>query len=480
MSEISIKENMSALLQLRSLTVTDKRERKIVTDYVDVTLFSLDGMADDKLIAENVTKPMLLYKGEQVNGVTQLINAVIFGAHCYIRNTYSEILADLFNGYALLFLDDPNVCLAVDVRVDTGRAIVQPPTSNITKGPREGFVENIKVNLTLIKKRIKTESFKQTTINVGKYTNTEVVVCYLEGVADSKTVSDIVQKITSIDIDGVIDSSYIARYLDSSKTTLFKMVGSAEKPDIVAGKMLEGRVAVFVDGSPIVLTLPYMFIEDLQSPEDYYDAPEIATMSRTLRVLSAIGSLLLPALYVSLQLYNYQIIPAKFLITILNSTKGIPFEPLSEMIVVLVLFDILREANARMPAIAGLALSIVGAVVLGDAAVKAGLLGAPAVMIGALSGIGLYTMPDNTLLLSLLRMLLTFIGGIMGLLGVLIATFVIICYLVSLSAYNTPYLAPYAPNIPHDRQDAVYKAPLTSLKKRPIAIRQKNKTRQGS
>ena len=178
-------------------------------------------------------------------------------------------------------------------------------------------------------------------------------------------------------------------------------------------------------------------------------------------------------------MYNYQIIPLRFLITVLNASEAIPFSPLTEMLLVLIVFDILREANLRMPSAVGISLSLVGAIVLGDAAVQAGLLGAPAVMIGALSGIGLFTMPDNTLILSLLRLAVTLVGGFMGLLGVIISVLAIIVYLASMQNYKTPFLAPFAPDIPEDRQDALAQVPVPQMKKRPKSIPNENGDRRG-
>ncbi|MEG2014769.1 MAG: spore germination protein, partial [Clostridia bacterium] len=310
-----------------------------------------------------------------------------------------------------------------------------------------------------------------------KYTNTSVAICYLETIADISIVNNIAQTIKSINIDGITDSSQIARLLDKENTLMFRRVGDTEKPDVAVGKMLEGRIAVIVDGSPIVLTLPYMFIEDLQGPEDYFQNATTTSVSRALRAIAVVASAFLPSLYVSLQLYNYQIIPLKFLVTITKATQTIPFSPLSEMLLVLVLFDILREANMRMPSAAGFSLSLVGAIVLGDAAVNAGLLGAPAVVIGALSGIGLYTMPDNTVLLSIVRLFVTFLGGLMGLLGVILACLALLCYAVELGSYKTPYLAPYAPIIESDKQDSIMKSDLTKLSERPVAVSTENRTR---
>ena len=194
--------------------------------------------------------------------------------------------------------------------------------------------------------------------------------------------------------------------------------------------------------------------------------PQMATVARMLRLIAMIIAVLLPGVYVALQVFHYQMLPSKFLITIVSATQGIPFTPLIEMIVVILLFDILREANSRMPQIAGLSLSIVGAIILGDAAVKAGLLGAPAVMIGAMSGIGLYTMPDNTMLFMLMRIAFTLLGGYVGILGILLGVMLVVSYVVSLDQLGTPYLAPIAPSIQNDKMDALYKKSLQDLQKR--------------
>ena len=443
---------------------------------VQLKVVCLDSMCDDAKVSSFVLQP-LAYVND-AKSIADVQKRLAVGAGVNKPPNFFSIVEDFVNGYTLIF-DDKDNCISVDTRTAIGRAVIEPPTSMVMRGPREGFIEDVKVNLTLIRKRLKTPNLKVVNLTVGKYTNTAVAVCYVDGIAQKKIVDDVVQRLQSITVDGVLDSSYLARYLDVSKTLLFRRVGSTEKPDIAVGKMLEGRIAVVVDGSPMVLTVPYLFVEDMQSPGDYYENSAMTTLSRVLRFVSVIASVLLPALYVCLQVYNYQIIPVKFLITILNATEAIPFSPLVEMIMVLVIFDILREANLRMPSAVGISLSLVGAIVLGDAAVQAGLLGAPAVMIGALSGIGLYTMPDNTLILSLLRLAVTFIGGVMGLFGVIIISLILIVYLASMQDYKTPFLAPFAPDIPHDRQDAIAQVPVPKMKKRPHSIPNDNENRRG-
>lgn len=435
----------------------------------------LDTMCDDAKVSAFVYQPLAYIDGAE--NLAEVEKKLAAGTGVRKPPNLFAAVEDFTNGYTLIF-DESDNCISVDTRTAVGRAIGEPPTSMVMRGPREGFVEDVKVNVTLLRKRLKTPDLKIVNLAVGKYTNTAVAVCYIDGIAEQRIVDDVVQRIQSVKTDGILDSSYIARYLDVSKTFLFRRIGSTEKPDIAVGKMLEGRLAIIVDGSPMVLTLPYLFVEDMQSPGDYYENAAMTTLSRMLRFISVIASVLLPALYVCLQVYNYQIIPLRFLITVLNASEAIPFSPLTEMVLVLIVFDILREANLRMPSAVGISLSLVGAIVLGDAAVQAGLLGAPAVMIGALSGIGLFTLPDNTLILSLLRLLVTLIGGVMGLLGVIISTMAIIVYLASMQDYKTPFLAPFAPDIPEDRQDAVMQISVPNMKKRPKSIPNENRQRR--
>lgn len=443
-----------------------------------VHVVSLDTMCDMQKICDYVLQPLAYLEG--VETADDILKKLLVGINAKLSPNFEAALDDFLNGYTLLFLEgDEQTVIAVDTRTELGRSIAEPPTSIVMRGPREGFVENAKNNLTLMRKRLKTPDFKTVLLNVGVYTSTAVYVCYLNGVADQSLVDRISQRIQSIKIDGVLDSTYLSRYLDEDKTFLFRRVGLTEKPDVAVGKMLEGRVAVIVDGSPMVITLPYLYIEDLQSPGDYYENSVMTGLNRVLRLVSVLASVLLPAFYVCLQMYNYQIIPLKFLITLLNATQAIPFSPLTEMMLVLIIFDILREANLRMPTAVGISLSLVGAIVLGDAAVKAGLIGAPAVMIGALSGIGLFAMPDNTLILSLLRLVITLIGGLMGIMGVMLSMLLVLLYITSLTAYKTPFLAPFAPDVPNDRQDAILQKPLQKQKRRPRSIPHENDERRG-
>ena len=242
-------------------------------------------------------------------------------------------------------------------------------------------------------------------------------------------------------------------------------------------KLLEGRVAILTDGSPIALTLPFILIEDLHSPDDYYQKSFRVSFVRLVRLIGVFAAVLLPGFYLAIELYHYKIIPLNLLVTLSNATANLPFGPLLEMLFVIILFEILYEANARMPRYLGMALSIVGALILGDTAVKAGLVSSPAVMIVALSGITIYTVPNEAGQLSLLRLGFTLAGGMMSFYGIVILLVFLIFYLANFNSYGSPYLAPMAPFIYGDQKDAIVKSPITKMKNRPISILNKNKVR---
>ena len=297
----------------------------------------------------------------------------------------------------------------------------------------------------------------------------------IEGEVFIQIVNDIIKKLSNIDCDGVVDSSYIASFLQRKPNSLFKQVGDTEKPDILCAKLLEGRIGIMVDGSPIVLTLPFILLEDLQNGDDYYSQHIRVSFVRILRVVGIVLAVLLPGLYVALQLYHYKILPLQFLSTIMNTTQGIPFNPFSEIMFVVLLFEVLYEANLRMPQYLGMALSIVGALILGETAVNAGLVSPPAVMIVALSGLTFYVVPQQTTQFAMLRLVFVVIGAVLGIFGILIGSVGVVSYLCSFDSYDSAYLGPIAPYIRGDQKDFLVKVNQKSMYTRPRSIENNKK-----
>ena len=390
---------------------------------------------------------------------------------------FDSLYSDLLLGNAILLYEGSNVCLSFGLKHFEKRAITEPPTSTVIKGPREGFVESLPVNISMMRRKLKSKDLIFENMTVGKFSATSISICYVKGVANQKLVDKVKKRLKKINIDAVLDSSYISKFLCEHSFSMFKQIGNTEKPDILAGKILEGRVAIFVDGSPIALTVPYLLIEDFQSASDYYNSSYSAIVARYIRVFSVALALFLPALYVSAELFHLQLIPLSFLLTIVNSIKGIPLSPSYEMFFTLLIFEILNEASVRMPKYVGMVVSIVGGLVLGETAVNAGIISAPALMIVALSGICLYTVPELEQIFSILRILFLLVAGTLGLYGILVFVAILTVYLISFESYSTPLCAPFSPLIIQDMKDGLYKGFLQELNKRPISLKNKNKIR---
>lgn len=443
-----------------------------------VYLCFLDNMIKKELVSENIIEPLKKNNFQEDCNKEIILQTIEVAASKEIKD-YNEIVGNVLNGFVVIvanFFEDS--AISSPCQGFKSRAVAEPPTAATLKGPREGFTEDIGTNLSLIRRRIKSVDIKFEELKVGAYTDTKVVISYIETIADKKVVEEIKKKIERINIDGIIDSFYIESLISPKKSNIFKQIGNTEKPDIAAAKLLEGRVCVFVDGSPMVLTIPYIFLEDIQSGGDYYDQAAHATFIRVLRLFGIIVSIMLPGVYVALQSFHYGILPIDFLISIQTSIEGLSYPPLIEILVVLFLFEILNEASIRMPKYSGMALSIVGALVLGETAVQAGLISPPAVIMVAISGITMFTVPSQIYIASILRFAFTIIGGVTGFYGLLTAFMFLISYLLSLDAFGAPYFAPYAPNIKSDKKDGIIKKKLFEFVERPNSIPNINKVRQ--
>jgi len=447
--------------------------RELVSKSGKVEIYFLKSMTDKELISKQIIEPILSFK-ETFDFYT-LKNGIVRASEVEEINK-DEIVDKILKDFVVLNFNDN--FLAFDIEKVPTRTPSEPPTSPNIYGPREGFVESLQSNLSLIRKRLQTKDLVISNYVIGKQTNTKVSLLYLKNIAKKDVVKDIKKRLSNIDIDGVVDSYYIAEFLKVKKTSMFEQVAFQEKPDIVVAKVLEGRVAIVVDGSPIVITLPYMLFEDLQSSNDYYTNYVYVNLVRIIRTIGVALATILPGLYLSTLLYSYNILPISYVIVIANSTKNLPFTPVLEISFILLLFQVLYEVSLRLPQYLGLATSIVGALVLGDTGVKAGLISPPGVVVVAVSIMAIYTVPSQSSQLTVLRVIFVFLGATMGLFGIIGGIVFVINYINTLNAYDTPFLAPFAPKVPTDLKDGIFKKSLTFMKKRPASLSPQNKNRQ--
>ncbi|MDR1939742.1 MAG: spore germination protein [Clostridiales bacterium] len=416
--------------------------------------------------------------GEAVTSYFDVLKAHISAADETATETdFEKLVKKIADGDVALFIGGAGEYYLFSIRSNPSRAISEPPTSTVLKGPREGFTEDMKINTALLRKRLRSRDFVVETIKVGRYTSTGVSLVYISSIADPNIVEKVRKRLKEIDVDGVIDSSYLAEFLKERKYSMLKQIGVSEKPDIVTAKLLEGRVAVVSDGSPIVLTIPFILIEDLQDSADYYKNDARSFFIRMIRIIGEILALLLPGFYVAVLTRHYQLLPMNFLISVINSVNELPFTVEIEMIFVLLIFEILNEASVRMPRYIGMSLSLIGAIILGDTAVKAGLISSPTVLIAAMSNIGIYCIPDEISSFSIFRLALVLASSLFGFFGLILCALAMTAYMLTYDSYGAPYLAPFAPYIREDIKDSIDKQSLLNLKKRPESIPHQNDIR---
>jgi len=439
----------------------------------------IDTVAGGMRVGAEVILPLSMPNNWAVDSKQDLFERVVktLNGNCRIEiiEDFDQVIFELTNGKTLILVEGIDKFLFADTTFFQDRGVSEPPTSAVVKGPREGFAENTVVNVGLLRKRLKTPDLVISNVIVGKYTRTNVSIMYIKSIADKKIVDDVTKKLESIEIDGIVDSHYILSFLQTDKMNVFRQAGNDEKPDIIAAKMLEGRVAILVDGSPIVLTVPYILLEDIQAVDDYYNANTVVTVRRFIRLVGGMLALILPGLYVAMQLYHYKIVPLNILTVITNSVENSPFSPMVEIIFILILFEIMYEASLRMPMHLGAATGLVGALVLGGTAVESGLTSAPAVLIAALSMITMYILPNLAPQISLLRLVFVLIAGVIGLYGLLIGAIILVVYLANLESFDTPILAPFAPRVKSDLKDGIIKSNVRDSMTRPASFPNKNK-----
>lgn len=451
----------------------DVTSREIEKNGVKIGFVYLKSMTDNAIFADAIYEPISRYKNDlSFEVVKELVQA-----NDVKEIKQGEIVQKILKGVVVILFSDSEKVLGVDILHFPSRTPSEPPTSPVIMGPREGFTEDLKTNITLLRRRLSCDQLVLQESTVGSSSQTKVAICYLDGIADTKIVKEIKKRLGQIKIDGVIDSYYLLSLLADRPDSMLKQIGCCEKPDIVAGKLLEGRVAVIVDNSPIVLTIPFVLLEDLQNSNDYYTNYIYSSFLRFIRLFGLILAVFGPGVYIALQLFHYNVLPINYLITIADSTQQIPFTPFIEILFISLLFQILYEVSLRLPSYLGLATSIVGALILGDTGVKAGLISPPTVIVVAIAKIALYTVPEQSAQITILQFAFLVLGASVGLLGIVGGAIYILAYANTIENYGAPYLAPFSPFILSDNKDGFLKVPLSDMTNRPKSFSTEKKER---
>ena len=405
-----------------------------------------------------------------------------FPLESLITNVKIESLADfaaakdaVLSGNAVVFYDgfESGYGISVFTKNEEGRSTSEPETENVIRGPHEGFTESGENNVMLLRRRLRTEGLRRRNFFVGSISKAAVCVLYLEDVADPETVKEVCRRISAIDTDVVLDSGYVEIFIQDGKTPLYPTVGNSERPDKVAAKLSEGRIAIVVDGSPVVLTVPYLFCEAFQVTEDYAKSPWYATFIRIIRFAAFLTALYLPALFVALFVRHRSLMPS-YLITLVEQARhSLPFSLFWEVLIIFLLFEVVREVGLRMPQAAGSAGGRVGSLPLGDSAIEAGIASAPVLIVVALAAVCNFIVPPYMNSNILYRFLMIVTSGIFGLYGFFAATMLSLLHMCMKNSVGVPYFSPFAPTDFAGLKDFLFMAPLWAMRRVPVAISHK-------
>ncbi|MCT4475946.1 spore germination protein [Peribacillus frigoritolerans] len=382
---------------------------------------------------------------------------------------WKQMVLSLLSGDSIIFVDGINIALVASTKGGERRSVQEPSTNSVVRGSREGFTESNVTNIALVRRIINSTDLWIESMKIGTVTKTDVSIMYINGIAKEGIVEEVKKRLKGINIDSILESGYIEQLIEDQVMTPFPTLDHTERPDKVAGNLLEGRVAIFVNGTPFVLVAPALFIQFFQSVEDYFARFDIASSIRFLRIFIFFISLIAPSVYVAATTYHQEMIPTKLLVILAAQRDSVPFPAVVEAFIMEIIFELLREASLRMPKAIGATMSIVGALVIGQAAVQAGIVSPAMVIIVSITAIASFATPSYSMAISarLLRFVFIICAGTMGLYGMILVFFVVVVHLCSLRSFGVPYMTPLAPLNPEGLGDTFFRRPMWALKYRP-------------
>lgn len=408
-----------------------------------------------------------------------LINEILYHSQTKIGKNIEPLVDNLLRGESAILIDGINEVIHIGTRSIEKRSITQPETEQVILGPREGFIENISTNIALLRYRLPTVDFQVKTKKIGRMTKSTVAYCYIKGVASETVIKEVEKRLSEIDIDAIMDVGYLEQFIEDNPFSPFPQTQSTERPDRTVANLLEGRVAILVDGSPFALMVPVVFNQFYQTTEDYSSRFLMGSFTRLARMLALVFSLIFPSLYVSFISFNPELLPTEFAVAVAGGRAGVPYPAVIEVLIIEVAMEILREATVRLPKQVGGALSIVGVLVIGQAAVEAGLSSPITVVVIALTTIGSFATPaySAAFALRMLRFPIMILAGIFGLYGIMIGIIYIFNHMLSLKSFGVPYMAPVSPEDYQGMKDVVIRSPLWWMPKRPKFLQPDNENR---
>lgn len=451
-----------------------------------VTVIFIDGLVDITMVNDYILKPLIQEKAlkevRHFNDIMELIeHGTIYHAYRKLQENLGSTLDGILNGSVALVFDREKKAITFDIKGYERRSISEPTTENALKGAKDAFIEVLATNKSLVRRKIRTPYLRIKETIVGRQTKTPVAVVYIENLTNEKIVKEVFKRLGEIDIDGVITPGYIEEYIIDNKRTIFPQVMTTERSDKFCYNILEGRVGIIIDGMPVTYIIPATVAMFYQAPEDYAQNYVISSFLRFLRYTGSLITLFLPAFYVAITTFHQQMIPTVLAVSIIRSKAEVPFPTVTTILAMLIAFEVLLEAGLRLPRAIGQAVSIIGALVVGQAAVQAKLISPVVVIVVAGTGIAGFIMPnqDYSNALRIYRLVFVISASIAGLYGLSLVFVVLVYHLNTIETFGVPYFSPFVANEGQEiGRDTLIRIPLFLMKKRPSSIRTTNKKRQ--
>jgi spore germination protein KA len=447
------------------------------------TLVYVDGLADSKGVCDFLLESLMETKviPEHMDYFQFMIDKIVALGSIQTITNWNQVYDNLLSGNTIIFLQGYNKAISGETKGWEKRAITEPSTQLAIRGPKDSFTETLRTNTALIRRRIKSPNLWLESMKIGTVSQTDVGIMYIKGIANEKIVAEIKERLTRINMDAILGSGYIEQLIEDQSWTTFPTTFYSERPDVVSSHILEGRIAIIVDGTPFVITAPAIFIQFFQAADDYYQRFDISTGIRLLRILAFLIALMGPALYISATTFHQEMIPTTMAIAIAAQRENVPFPAFVEALIMEVTFEILREAGLRLPRAVGQAVSIVGALVIGQAAVQAGFVSPVMVIVVSITAIANFSTPVFAMAIAarLIRFVLMGLATVLGFYGMMLGLMFMTIHLCSLRSFGIPYMMPIAPFNLKNQQDIFVRFPIWSMKNRPQFISKGNVTRTG-
>ncbi len=475
----SLDENLSQFRRLFKKDATFRVREFWSGLGVRCALLQIDGMINTETVNRSVISPLVLAEKREGHLLRMAEREILFANEVSAKEKVSDLLHGLTYGDSILLMDGYAEALVINTKGWRTRGVSEPENETVEQGPREGFDEAAMLNLGQLRRKLQTPDLAIELCRIGRRSDTMVFVCYLQSLASPQLVREVKKRLSGIDIDGILDSNYINELIRDRRYSVFKTVGTSERPDAVASRLLEGRVAIMVDGSPVVLTVPYLLSESFQASEDYYRNFWVSSIGRVWRYLCFFLTVFVPAIYLALITHHQRLVPTFLLLSAAQSRAGVPFSSLVECLLLVFILEILKETGTRMPKSLGHTLSIVGGLVVGQAAVEAGLVSAPMLIAVAISGIAGLMIPRLRAAVFYLRLGMIALSATLGLIGCILGFALLLIRLLSISSFGVSYTRSLQNPTPQGLKDTVIRLPWSIMRTRPAfnknAIRQRGR-----